>query len=92
LAGDHEIPSTTIGRSVDRWGRIRPSTSVGSTRQHRLPVDAVAHGTPGRALVLGTDKAVREVALTPAHASSPWRELLPRGRSLGGPASAERGR
>ena len=66
----------------DRWGRIRPSTSVGSIRQHRLPVDAVAHGESGRALVLGTDKEVSEVTLTPAHASSPWRELLPPSRGL----------
>jgi type IV secretion system protein VirD4 len=92
LAGDHEVPSTTITRSVDRWGRIRPSTSLGSSRQHRLPVDAVAHGAPGRALVLGTDKEVREVSLTPAHASSPWRELLPAGRQPLSPQRADRGR
>ena len=49
LAGDREVAATTISRSVDRWGRLRPSTSVGSTRQARLPVDAVAHGAPGRA-------------------------------------------
>ena len=47
LAGDREVATTTVSRSVDRWGRIRPSTSVGSTRHVRLPVDAVAHGTPG---------------------------------------------
>jgi len=90
LAGDREVATTTISRSVDRWGRIRPSTSVGSTRLHRLPVDAIAHGAPGRALVLGTDKEVREVSLTPAHASSPWRELLPPDRQLGAPALGDR--
>ena len=82
LAGHREVASTTISESVDRWGRIRPSTSVGSTRQARLPVDAVAHGAPGRALVLGTDKEVSEVALTPAHACAPWRDLLPPAREL----------
>ena len=66
LAGDREVAATTVSRSVDRWGRIRPSTSVGSARQARLPVDAVARGAPGRALVLGPHKEVREVALTPA--------------------------
>jgi len=92
LAGDREVATTTVSRSVDRWGRLRPSTSVGSTRQQRLPVDAVAHGAPGRALVIGTDKEVRDGALTPAHACSPWRELLPPVRQLGAPVLAERGR
>jgi type IV secretory pathway TraG/TraD family ATPase VirD4 len=92
LAGDREVPSTTISRSVDRWGRIRPSTSVGTAHEHRLPVDAVAHGRPGRALVIGTDKQVREISLTPAHSSSPWREILPPGRAPGTPAQLERGR
>jgi type IV secretion system protein VirD4 len=102
LAGDREVARTTISHSVDRWGRLRPSTSVGTNDKHRLPVDAVAHGAPGRALVLGTDKSIREVALTPAHACSPWRELLPedqtrdlaqtRVRRPGPPTVAERGR
>ncbi len=76
LAGEHEVPATTLSRTVDRWGRIRPSTSVGPSRRTRLPVDAVAQGAPGRALVLGPHKDVREVVLTPAHECSPWRELL----------------
>jgi hypothetical protein len=46
LAGERDRAATTVSRSVDRWGRIRPSTSVGSSRQQRLPVDAVAHA-PG---------------------------------------------
>jgi type IV secretion system protein VirD4 len=90
LAGDREVPHTTVNRSVDRWGRIRPSTSVGSSREARLPVDAVAHGRPGHALVLGPDKEVRRVALTPAHERSPWRELLPAARRLTGPAPPDR--
>ena len=84
LAGDREVGATTVSRSVDRWGRIRPTTSVGTSRQARLPVDAVAHGAPGRALVLGPDKGVHEVWLTPAHERSPWRELLPPRRERAG--------
>ena len=52
-----------------------PRRRSARTRQARLPVDAVAHGAPGRALVLGPHKEVHEVALTPAHEHSPWREL-----------------
>jgi type IV secretion system protein VirD4 len=90
LAGDREVAATTVSRSVDRWGRLRPSTSVGSTRLARLPVDAVAHGSAGRALVLGPDKEVHEVALTPAHERAPWRELLPPARQLAPPGRDDR--
>jgi type IV secretion system protein VirD4 len=83
LAGDKEVATTTVSRSVGRWGRIRPSTSVGWTQRSRLPVDAVARGAPGRALVLGPHKEVREVSLTPAHEHSPWRELIRPGRDRG---------
>jgi len=55
-------------------------------------VAAVAHGTAGRALVLGTDKEVRDVTLTPAHAWTPWRELLPAARQPTPPVLGERGR
>jgi type IV secretory pathway TraG/TraD family ATPase VirD4 len=82
LAGDRETPTVTVSRAVDRWGRIRPSTSVGSARQARLPVDAVARGTPGHALVLGPHKEVDEVSLTPSHLHSPWRELTAPARDL----------
>jgi type IV secretion system protein VirD4 len=76
LAGAHEVASTTLSRSVGRWGRIHPTTSVGTSRQARLPVDAIAHGSPGQALMLGPDKAIDAVALTPAHVHAPWRELV----------------
>jgi type IV secretory pathway TraG/TraD family ATPase VirD4 len=92
LAGEREVRAMTVSRSAGRWGRVRPSTSVGTARQPCLPVDAVAHGRPGGALVLGPDKVVEEIALTPAHERSPWRELLPPERALDRPGPAERGR
>jgi type IV secretory pathway TraG/TraD family ATPase VirD4 len=76
LAGNHQVVSTTISRSVDRWGRIRPSTTEGWHTEARLPVDVVARGAAGSALVLGPEKELHEVALTPAHQRSPWRELV----------------
>jgi type IV secretion system protein VirD4 len=82
LAGRHEVTTTTVSRSVGRWGRIHPSTSAGSAREDRLPVDAIARGAPGHALVLGPDKDVTDVALTPAHTHSPWRDLVPPQRML----------
>jgi hypothetical protein len=82
LAGSHQVVSTTISRSVGRWGRIRPSTTQGWHAEARLPVDAVARGAPGCALVLAPDKEVHEVVLTPAHRSSPWRELVGLARGM----------
>ncbi|HEY1651377.1 MAG TPA: type IV secretory system conjugative DNA transfer family protein [Acidimicrobiales bacterium] len=76
LAGDQEVASTTISRSVDHWGLVRPSTSVSPSRQARLPVDVVARGAHGRALVVGPDKVLAEVTLTPAHERAPWRGLV----------------
>ena len=55
---------------------MRASSSVGSTRTPRLPVDAVARGASDRALVLGPRNDVSEVRLTPAHECTPWREML----------------
>jgi type IV secretory pathway TraG/TraD family ATPase VirD4 len=87
LAGEYEVTRTTLSRAVGSWGRIRPSISVAPSRDNRLPVDAIARGTPGLALVLGPHKEVHTVALTPSHEQSPWRELLIGDRSL-----ADRGR
>ena len=76
LAGEHEVVSSSTTRSAERWGMTRVSSSVGSTRTLRLPVDALARGASDRALVLGPRNDVTEVRLTPAHECSPWRDML----------------
>jgi len=81
LAGDHELATTTVGHAVGERGRIRPSSSISTVRVPRLPVDVISRGTPGSALVLGPDRSFGSVTLTPAHASSPWRELTMSGRA-----------
>ncbi len=75
LAGECEMRHTTLTKSVGSWGRVRPSLSIGTSRQAVLAVDAIARGTPGHALVLGPDKTIRSVELTPYHARLPWRAL-----------------
>ena len=75
LAGEREVASSTLTKSVGPWGRIRPSTTVGITRQPTLSMDAIARGRPGHALILGPDKTVRSVELTPFHTRRPWRDL-----------------
>jgi len=90
LAGDHEVPSTTIGQSVGERGRLRPSSTVGTIRVPRHPVDVIARGSPGHALVLTPERTFGSVLLTPAHASSPWREMS--GREPRSPARERHGR
>jgi type IV secretory pathway TraG/TraD family ATPase VirD4 len=75
LAGEHEVASTTLGHSVGDRGRIRPSRSIGTVRVPRLPVDVIARGTPGCALVVSPGRDFGAVRLTPAHSTSPWKEL-----------------
>lgn len=75
LAGEHEVPSTTLSQRVGRRGRLEPARSVGSQRVPRLAVDELARGTPGHALVLTPGRTFGSVALTPSHTTSPWREL-----------------
>ena len=83
LAGQREVTSTTLTRSVGSWGRVLPSSSVGTTRQPVLAVDAIARGIPGHAIVLGPDKAIHDVELTPFHSRHPWRELAAVERARG---------
>jgi type IV secretory pathway TraG/TraD family ATPase VirD4 len=86
LGGEHDVAVTTIGQSIGRHGRVRPSTSVSTIRLPRYPVDALARGVPRHAHVLTPDNASTSVALTPAHACSPWRELLPPDRIVTRPS------
>ena len=68
LAGDREVATTTISRSVDRWGRIRPSTSVGHAR-----ASPASRSTPSRTArpdapsSSARTRRSQEVTLTPAH-------------------------
>ena len=93
LGGEHELHSTTVGHTVGEWGRLRPSSSVSTVRVPRFPVDVIARGSPGHALVLRPERTFDSVRLTPAHATSPWREMsgrrahLPVGAGIGGPGA-----
>jgi type IV secretory pathway TraG/TraD family ATPase VirD4 len=90
LAGQHDVASSTLTKSVGSWGRLRPSTSVNTRREETLSVDAIARGVPGRALVLSPDKSLRHVELTPFYSRSPWRDLATVERTRGLRADAYR--
>jgi type IV secretory pathway TraG/TraD family ATPase VirD4 len=74
LGGDHEVPKTTVTRYVGEWGRIRPSLSQGTEVRRRLPVDAVARGRRGHALVLEGSR-IGEVALLPWWRQPYWANI-----------------
>jgi hypothetical protein len=80
LAGERDVPTRTVGSSLDNEGRPRPSTTVSTVRQRRLPVDQIARGQPGMALALDGHNRVGWLELSPAHLRSPWRELVASGR------------
>lgn len=82
LAGQHEVGTRTVSMARSADGRPLPSVSVSTVERRRLPVDAVARGVPGTAMALDSRNRVGWVALTPAHAVSPWRELAAVGRSV----------
>ncbi|HVB91149.1 MAG TPA: type IV secretory system conjugative DNA transfer family protein [Acidimicrobiales bacterium] len=92
LGGEHEVTTTTVGRSVGERGRIRPSSSVGTVRLARHPVDVISRGCDGQALVLGPDKTIGTVTLTPSHLHGPWRDLMPVVRSVPARRPMDRGR
>ncbi len=84
LAGEHEVPTTSVTRGPRRSGLGafgRGTTRTVSTRKDRiLPVDAIARGYRG--CVLGIEGAEPGfLRMTPWYASSPWREAVMEGRA-----------
>jgi type IV secretion system protein VirD4 len=97
LCGDHDVAvrSTTrapLMSSILGKGHSRSTTTTWATRrQRRVPVDEVAKGLPGGALVVTGGREVATVRLTPHHEHGLWRDasgLSSAGRAridLGGP-------
>ena len=83
LAGEREV---TRRRSAARSAtgaasaRPRPSARHASLGCRSMPSPRALPGAPSS---LGPDKVISEVALTPAHERSPWRDLVPRGADAG---------
>lgn len=58
-----------------------PSATLATTRQRRLPVEAIAQGRPGGALVLDRRNRAGWIELTPWFATEPWTCALAAGRT-----------
>lgn len=75
IAGRVEVRTRTVGHSQGPAGRVLPSVSTSTTLRHRLPVDVIARGREGAALVVDAHNRMGWVRLTPAFATDPWRSL-----------------
>jgi type IV secretory pathway TraG/TraD family ATPase VirD4 len=77
LAGEIEVPVRSVSKS--RWRprtRVpRLSVTTSSRRQRRLPVDAVAQGRHGQALVIDGATSPACMRLTPWYSTPPWSEI-----------------
>jgi len=68
-----------------------PSVTTSTVLRKRLPVDVVARGRPGMALVVDEKNAMGWIELTPWFAHEPWRTAaLGTGLQLAGPPGPER--
>lgn len=61
--------------AAERWPRT-PSATLATARRRRLPVEAIAQGRPGAALLLDQRNRTRWLGLTPWFSSAPWRDVV----------------
>lgn len=75
LAGEWEVPVRSVTAQKARARAPVRSVSLHTVWRPRLPVEAIAGGVEGCALAVDERTAMGWVRLTPAHASTPFREL-----------------
>ncbi len=77
LAGEADVAVRSVSKSPWRPRTRVPRSSVTTStrRQRRLPVDSVAQGRVGHALVIDGPKAPGWMRLTPWYATPPWSEI-----------------
>jgi type IV secretion system protein VirD4 len=74
LAGEADVAVRSVSKSPwrPRAGSPRSSVTTSTRRQRRLPVDAVAQGRTGHALLIDGSRAPGWMRLTPWYATPPW--------------------
>ncbi|MGH8980659.1 MAG: type IV secretory system conjugative DNA transfer family protein [Acidimicrobiales bacterium] len=72
LGGEQERVNRSVGRSSGASGRQVSTTDTAELRR-RLPVDVIARGAPGWALVVDARNRLGWVRLAPEHRPGPWR-------------------
>jgi type IV secretion system protein VirD4 len=81
LAGDMQVPVTSITRWAGEWGRIKHSVSVAPQFRPRVPIDQVARGLPGFTLNLSAN-GMTKAAHVPWFEHQWWRALTSFGHSV----------
>lgn len=86
LAGEEEIATRTLSAgltSSDRpladlvsGGRPHHGHTVATQWRRRLPVDVIAHGSPGHALAFDERNRPAWIPLAPSYSREPWRTLV----------------
>lgn len=75
LGGEHEIVSRSVGRAFGRGGH-QVSSSDSAELRRRLPVDLIARGSAGWALIVDSRNRLGWVRLMADHRPGPWRESV----------------
>ena len=84
LGGETEVPVRSVTRIPwrPRTRGPRRTVTTSSRRQRRLPVDAVAQGHDGQALVIDGPRSPSWIQLTPWYSTPPWSEIGAEPRQL----------
>ena len=77
LAGEVDAPVRSVSRSPwrPRWRGPRYSVTTSTRRQRRLPVDSVAHGRKGHALLIDGPAPPAWMRLTPWYSGPPFSQI-----------------
>lgn len=82
LGGDREVATRSVSQARGKGSGTHYSNSVSTIFRRRLGLDAIARGARGSCLAVDANNRLGWVELTPAHAASPWRELISLARDL----------
>jgi type IV secretory pathway TraG/TraD family ATPase VirD4 len=80
VCGEVDAPSRSTSGSWAPSGRRQWTVTWSTTRRRRLPVDELARGHPGAALLLDGERPPAWMRLTPWHGAEPWRTIATQGR------------
>ncbi|HMC52579.1 MAG TPA: TraM recognition domain-containing protein, partial [Acidimicrobiales bacterium] len=81
VCGDADFPVRSASGTWGASGRRQWTVTWSTNRRRRLPVDELARGHPGCALLLDGDGAPAWMRLTPWHSTEPWRTVAAEGRA-----------
>jgi len=79
VCGDVDVPTRSTSGSWALSGRRQRTVTWSTNRRRRLPVDELARGHPGAALLLDGGRPPAWMRLAPWHCTEPWRTVAAEG-------------